>query len=310
MNAYQRRCLPLICLGLFALSGASCPKTFLHPDSQPRALSTAPTLDQIIEVVNRNNSQIRSFSSNRASLSGPTLPTTLRANIAFERPGRLRLRAETGITGPELDLGSNDELFWFWVRRNQPPAMYFCRHNQFAASQARTMIPFEPAWLIEALGIVELNPSLAYQGPYFLKNDRLRIDTIRETPQGPATKVILIDGARGWVLEQHLFDARRKLLASSAASGHRRDPLSGLVMPTAVQLNCPPAQLTLRIDLGNVEINRSLGDPASLWSMPSYPDTPIVDMGDPRFQPATVAAPPAAPANQPTTQSQWRRMAR
>ena len=51
------------------------------------------------------------------------------------------------------------------MRRNQPPAVYYCRHDQFAASQARQMVPFEPAWLIEALGVAEIDPGLPHQGP-------------------------------------------------------------------------------------------------------------------------------------------------
>ncbi|MEN6452384.1 MAG: hypothetical protein ABFC96_17990, partial [Thermoguttaceae bacterium] len=237
MNNSQRRWLFLILLGLFAASGASCPRWPLYPERLPRVLPPTPTPEQVVEVVNRNSSTIQSFSTNRATLSGPSLPTSLRANIAFERPARFRLRAETGITGPELDLGSNDELFWFWVRRNQSPGMYFCRHDRFATSQARQMMPFEPAWLIEALGVASLDPALPHRGPNFLANDRLQMDTVVETPQGPMTKVMIIDGSQGWILEQHLFDARRRLLASSVASGHHRDPLSGAVMPTAVQIN-------------------------------------------------------------------------
>jgi hypothetical protein len=306
----QRPWLLLILVGLFSASGASCPKMFTqYTQPLPRVLPPKPTIEQVIEVVNRNNSQIQSFAANRAQLSGAGLPTTLRASVAFERPQRFRLRAETGISGTEFDLGSNDELFWFWVRRSQPPAMYYCRHEQFAASQARQMMPFEPAWLIEALGVVQLDPALPHQGPYFLPNDRLRIDTIRDTPQGPVTKVTIIDGSQGWVLEQHLYDARRQLLASSVASGHRRDPLSGLIMPTAVQLHCPPAQLSLRLDLGNVEINRPLGDAAALWAMPNYSGAPVVNMADPNFRPP-VAAQQSAPAHQATPQSQWRRAAR
>ncbi len=311
MNAYQRRWLLLVCTGLFAASGASCPKMLTqHTDPLPRVLPARPPIEQVIEVVNRNSAQIQSFSTNRASLSGSGLPTTLRASVAFERPRRFRLRAETGIGGTEFDLGSNDELFWFWVRRSQPPAMYYCRHDQFAASQARQMLPFEPAWLIEALGVAELDPALPYQGPYFLPNDRLRIDTIRNTPDGPVTKITIVDGSQGWILEQHLFDARRRLLASSVANGHRRDPLSGLVMPTTVQIRCPSAQLSLRIDLGNVEINRPLGDPTALWSMPSYPGGPVVDIGDPSFQPPGAPSPSAAATRQPAPQSQWRRVSR
>jgi hypothetical protein len=53
----------------------------------------------------------------------------------------------------------------------------------------------------------------------------------------------------------------------------------------------------MRIDLGEVEINRLSGDPAALWSMPSYPGAPAIDMADPNFRPPMLApAPPAARA--------------
>lgn len=293
MTTHQRGWLLLLSAGLLALSGASCPQTLRqYANPLPRVLPPSPTLEQVIEVVNRNSSQIQSFSTNQASISGRGYPA-LRASVAFQRPQRFRLRAETGLTGAELDLGSNDELFWCWVRRNQSPAMLYCRHDQFAASQARLQAPFEPKWLIEALGVVELDPALPHQGPIPLPNDRLRIDTIRETPEGPAAKITIIDGSQGWVLEQHIFDARRQLLVRSVASRHRRDPLSGLIMPTVVQIDCPSAQLSMRIDLGNVQINRLLGDPSSLWSMPSYPGAPLVDLAAPQH----LSSVPLAPAH-------------
>lgn len=284
MNSYQRRWLLLLVVGLFAASGASCPRMFRQVTNPlPRVLPPSPPLEKVIEVVNRNNSQIQSFSTNRASISGRGFPA-LTASIAFQRPQRFRLKAEYGLTGAEFDLGSNDELFWFWMRRNDPPGVYFCRHDQFAASQARQVVPFDPAWLIESLGVAELDPGLPHQMTP-LPNDRIRIDTIRNTPEGPMTKITILDGLQGWILEQHLFNARRQLVGSSQAEGHRRDPLSGLVMPKVVQINCPAAQLALRIDLGNVEINRLSDDRAELWTMPSYPGTPMVDMGDPNFRP-------------------------
>ena len=92
-----------------------------------------------------------------------------------------------------------------------PPGVYYCRHDQFAAGPARRFVPVEPPWLIEALGIAEIDPALPCQGGLkFLPNDRLRIDTIRETPDGPVTKVTIVDGSHGWILEQYLFDARAK----------------------------------------------------------------------------------------------------
>jgi hypothetical protein len=299
MTPHQLRWLLILVTGLFVLSGANCPhmvRQYTNP--QPRVLSASPSLEQVIEVVNRNSSQIQSFWTNRASLSGSGFPS-LSASIAFQRPQRFRLQAGTGF-GPEIDLGSNDQLFWFWVKRNQP-AVFFCRHDQFAGSEAQRATPFEPQWLIEALGVVEFDRNLPHQMT-LQANDRIRIDTTRDTPEGPVAKVTIVDGSQGWVLEQYVYDVRRRLVASAIASGHRRDPMTNLVMPASVQITSPQAQLSLRIDLGNVEINRLTDDRPALWSMPSIAGATAVNMGDPNFhlpepQPAMTTtrrgAPPA-----------------
>lgn len=297
----RRHCLPLAVLAaLMATCGAGCPQS-LQPfgPPEPRVLPPSPTIVQVIEAVNRNNSQIHSFMTNQAMLSSPGQPS-LRASLAFERPWRLRLRAATGFTGPELDLGSNDELFWFWLRRDQRPGVYFCRHDQFAACPARSMLPIEPEWLMEALGTAELDPGLPYQGPFALPGDRLEIRSTRETPNGPTTKITILDAGRAWILEQRIYDAQGRLRAASAASGHRRDPVSGLVMPTSVRIDVPLAQLSMRLDLSNVQINQLAANPAELWSMPSYPGYPAVDLCALRPMPA--ANPPGA--------AQWRPPAR
>jgi hypothetical protein len=276
-----------------AIGGAGCQFFQPYVAPEPRVLPPSPSIEQVIQAVNRNNSQIHSFSANYAMLSGPGWPT-LRASVAFERPWRLRLIAATGLTGRELDLGSNDQMFWFWVRRNQPAAIFYARHDQFAACPARQTIPIEPRWLMEALGTAELDPALPYQGPRPLAGDRLEIRTIQETASGPTTKVIILDAGRAWVLEQYVFDGQGRLRASSIANGHRRDPLTGLVMPTAVSINVPPAQFSMQIDLGNVQINHLSGNPAALWTPPNYPGYPPIDLCNPRLQfspPASAAAP-------------------
>lgn len=305
----HRSCLLLLVLtGLLGLSGASCPN-MVQPwqPMAPPVLPTTASLQQIIQVVNQNNSQIQSYSANQARLSGSGFPT-LRANLAFERPQRFRLRAETGLTGPELDLGSNDQLFWFWVKRDpnrQPPGIYYCRHDQFAASPARQMIPIDPALLIEALGTAEIDPSLSYQGPFFSPTgDRVEIRSVHETATGPVTKAMVIDAQKGWVVEQSVFDAQGRLLAKSTASRHRRDPLTNLVMPSVVEIVSPPAQFSLHLDLGNVQINRLSGNPAELWTMPYYAGSPMVDLCNPNGQafPTGAAAAAAAPTTCPPAQ--------
>lgn len=260
---------------LVACGGANCSQMVRPP--MPPLLQSSPSLEEVVQVVNGNSRQIHSFSTNRATISVPGAPT-LRANLAMQRPQRFRLRAET-IMGPELDVGSNEELFWFWVRQSQDPGVYYCRHGEFVGSQAQRMIPVSPQQLVEAMGLMELDPALPHQGPFTRPDGRLEIHTIAETPTGINKKVTIVDQAYGWVLAQHLYDSRNNLLLTVTAEDHRRDPLSGLVMPEKVRIECPQSQFRMTVDLGNVEINTLASDSGQLWSMPNYRGSPAVDLG-------------------------------
>ncbi len=254
--------------------GAGCPQMVRPP--MPPVLQSSPSLEEVMQVVNGNSRRIHSFSTNRATISVPGVPT-LRANLAMQRPLRFRLRAETWM-GPELDMGSNEELFWFWVRQSPKPGVYYCRHGEFAGSRAGQMLPFSPQQLIEAMGLMELDPALVHRGPFTRPDGRLEIHTIVETATGVHKKVTIIDQDYGWVLAQHLYDSHNTLLLSVNAQDHRQDPLSGLVMPKRVEIYCPQNQFRMTVDLGNVEIN-TLSPDRRLWSMPFYRGSPAVDLG-------------------------------
>lgn len=244
-------------------------------ETLPTVLPPSPSLDQVMAAINRNSANIYNFQADRAVLSGPHFPS-LRATIVFERPLRLRLRAGTGITGLELDLGSNDELFWVWVRRD--PHLYFCRHAEFGQSPAGQEFPLEPRWVVDALGLVELDPASPHEGPHLVDANRLRIVSRLPTPAGMRTRVLIIDSQTAVVLEQLLYDAQGRLLASAKALRHRRDPLTGLIMPQSVQIESPVFELAFQLDLGAVRINRPLEVTPDIWQMPRYEGWVPVDL--------------------------------
>jgi hypothetical protein len=258
-------------------------QTFRFQDPQPLVLRQGAGLEEVIAAVNRNNSQIQSLYSDSATLKSPGYPT-LKARFAYQRPNYFRLRAETGLTGPEADLGSNPELFWFWIKRNEPPAVYFCRHDQYATSRARQILPIQPTWLIDALGTLEIDPNLHHDGPYPDQGNRVQIRTILDTPEGPNMKVTVIDSVSAWVMEQRIYDSRGQLRARSVTEGYRLDPQSKLYVPTAIQVECPPRQFSMRIDLGNVQVNQPLCNQGELWTLPNIPSAPLVNLGTPSPQ--------------------------
>jgi hypothetical protein len=271
-------------------SGATCQRPVLNYNpfvaagpAAPQVLPPGATREQIVAAVNQNSSRVRSLSVSNASITIPNmlgLPL-LSGNIAAERPGRFRLTAGT-IGGPELDLGSNDELFWLWVRRNQPPAVYFCRHSQFANSNIRQMLPVEPSWLLAALGMIDIDPASVFDGPVPSARGAGTVELRTWLPSAGGTlqRVLLIDATRAWVVEQHIYDqGGTTLLASARAETHRYYDVEQVSLPERVSIELPTANLKLAINLGQMQINQLQGDRSQLWTLPTFDGYPQYDLG-------------------------------
>jgi len=291
---------------LVAASGASCPSFVnCYSPTTVRVLPTAPTLADVMTAVNDNSAKVTSLYTTDASIYVPGFPT-LRASLAVDRPRKFRLRADTALSsGAEVDLGSNEDLFWFWIKRSEPPALYLCRHDQYAASAARRIVPVEPEWLIEALGVTTLDPALQHTSPVPVGQGRLRVETLLPSPNGDMKRVMIVDAARGWVLEQHLYDARQQPIAHATASGHTREPQFGVYLPRSVKIEWPATQFQMTIELRNVSVNQLAGDPAQLFTLPTYPGFNAVDLGDPSFRPppapGTLPSGPSTATQQPAS---------
>jgi hypothetical protein len=287
--------------GFVCASGATCQRPlFTNPFSAPgpaapQVLMENASREQIVAAVNQNSARVQSLTVTNAAITIQDmwgLPI-LSGNIAAERPGRFRLTAATAVTGQELDLGSNDELFWLWVRRNQPPAVYFCRHDQFANSNIRQVMPVEPAWLLAALGMVDLDPASVFDGPLPRGDGTVELRSWLPSANGTLQRITVIDARRAWVVEQHVYDqSGTQLLASAIAESHRYYPIEQVSLPERVVIKLPTANLAMRINLGGVQINQLQGDRAQLWTLPTFEGYPQYNLG---------GAVPGTPLPGPTT---------
>lgn len=287
----------VVITGLFCVSGASCPQNRqLINDNAPVVLSPNTTLEELIRVVNTNSSRVQKIQSTGATLtvSQPGVPS-VEANYAFERPYRFRLRAETRLTGPELDLGSNDEIYWMWVKQNQEKAVYWGRHDQFYQSAARGVLAVPPQWLIEALGVVEMDPTGEHEGPYATRPGHLEVRSRIPTPAGHLTKITVIESTRGWIVEQHVYDATNQHLASAFASGFQYDERSGVSLPRQVEIRLPPANMAFTLKTERHLVNQIVGDDSQLWSIPKMDGYPYVDLANPAGMPAASSQELASP---------------
>jgi hypothetical protein len=275
-----------VLLGLvFCTTGASCTRSLRSPFASwtppaPEVLATGSSLDQVIAAVNQNAARVQSYQTNNASITVPGMPgiPLLRGNIAAKKPGSIRLQASTALTGPEVDLGANEELFWFWVKRNEPPAIYLARHDQFCGSAAQKLMPIEPHWLFDALGFAEFRSIDRHEGPLPLGGGKIEIKSLVQGRCGPVTRRTVVDARRAWVLEQHMYDGNGTLVASAVARSHRYYPEAGVSLPQELEIRIPASDLSLAIDVGTVELNR-LVDAPQLWTLPTISGAPPVDLG-------------------------------
>jgi hypothetical protein len=264
----------------------------------PQILMEGATRDQIVAAVNQNSSRIQSITATGVTITIPDmlgLPL-LSGNIAAERPGRFRLTAGT-IAGQELDIGSNDELFWMWVRRNQPPAVYFCRHVQFANSNIRQFMPIEPSWLLAAMGIVDIDPASVFDGPLPSARGQGTVELRSWLPSasGRLQRVTVVDARRAWVVEQDIYDqSGTTLLASARADSHRYYEREQVSLPDRVTIQLPTANLRMTINLGPVQINQLAADRGQLWTLPTFDGYPRYDLGN--AAPGTPLPGPGAPS--------------
>lgn len=260
----------------FVSGGATCarrdvPLPFPPP---PVVFNETPTLEEVTAVVNRTSS-IHQLSSNTASvelLSMPSLPR-LGATLNLERDRRFRLRASLPIVlGAGMDLGSNDEMFWIEVPEGISKTLYYARHDQYRQQLNRAILPVDPTWVMDALGLVQIDPATVVAGPVTRTDGKLEIRSTMSMPNGTYQRVCLIEPSAGYVTHQFLYAPNGNLIAQSQASNHAYYEAQQCALPHRVELNLAPSggpPLSMRIEIGSYAVNQLLSGDPQLFTMPT-----------------------------------------
>lgn len=295
-------------VGVLSLPNTGCRlDKFFAPDTGIEPIAPQMSQTALIDHLNQNIHNLHSWSCREATISArpsrivPIKLPLLDAHIAVERDRNFRLRASSPM-GDEADFGSNSERFWFWMRRNQPPHVFTARHEDMPAVGQRLQIPFEPAWIMEALGVVPLDPNSITVQQDGRQPNTVRLISQQISPAGEQVrKEIVVDTKWGVILAHRLYDASGQRIAEARLSKHIKQP-SGIIMPHVIDLDWPQQQMAMTIELKNIEVNPS-HLPAQTWQLPQeIPGSPVFDMGQ-RLN--RLEAPmPHAPAGERTLQSQ------
>src|SRR5579859_3873689 len=166
----RRLLLPLIC-GLVPptavlLAGcSSSPHLRSNGMATPpaRISSTVPSSGDLVAFLNDNARRMQTLECNELLLDASQRLQTvgLTGQMAVQKPKNFRMVAKAAGQ-PAVDMGSNNQEFWYWISKSEP-YLFHCSHQDFAQGRAKMPFPFQPDWVIEALGMSEYDPSKNYQ---------------------------------------------------------------------------------------------------------------------------------------------------
>lgn len=147
-----RRPSLLILMVLSATSG--CATRGARPMARLEPPASTPSLTAV-EIVRRLNQNAEPIESLKAApsvyVSTKDEKHSLNGQLAVQRPRDLKLQLKsTASMSQEADIGSNDQGFWLWVKRQKK---VFVGDYEEAGSKSTLGVGFQPEWIIESLGI-------------------------------------------------------------------------------------------------------------------------------------------------------------
>jgi hypothetical protein len=250
-------------LGLAAvISLLGCNHTPIVGDrTNPPAPATdvLPKSDALVEYLNRNARQVQSVRARidmDCKANGQSIGVG--GNMACQKPKDFRLKGNV-LGQPAVDIGSNNNEFWYWISKAEPPHVYYCSYRDLGTGKVRVPFPFQPDMVVTALGIADYDPKGTYQVKGYAKTLELIQDTV--SPTGEKVKKIVVFNrmvsapGKPQVIAYVLRDTKGTLICQAHVQSVQADRATGAVIPTKVTIEWPAQKTTIKMELSDIGVN-------------------------------------------------------
>jgi hypothetical protein len=226
------------------------------PDFRAQVNTPTPTAGELVAALNDNARKVQSISCRYLDIDcKEPQPGGLRGWMYCQKPRSFRMTAS--LAGqPELDMGSNETEFWYWIRHSEPPYLFHCSHEEFAKGQIRLQVPFQPEWIMEALGMAEYDPAKSYQ----VVANKNTIELIEPSvlPQGQTVHKVTVftRTQNGLQVTGHVLkDAQNNEICTATVLKQQQDQATGAFLPKLVELSYKAEHLKMQLHMPNVTVN-------------------------------------------------------
>jgi len=223
--------------------------------------------NELVDYLNRQTQGLESWRcmSTRMEVRLPNAPSIrMKGNIACQAPRHFRLTDDNVIA--RVDLGSNDNISWFYSRPGEAAFMTWKHEDSAPTQQVPSGVPcIDPNWLMLVLGVKPLDAN-NYEVSKGLSGGReLWLSAIEDSPSGrPLRRVIKVDTIRGVTHEHAVYDSEANLLVRARLSRHQS--CNCYLIPSLVRLQFPQMESEITLTFEDIETNPHL--PEELWRLP------------------------------------------
>lgn len=281
----MRPLMPVVFVGipLLAFTGCEWGKTVLNPPSnQARVITQTPTSAQLVAQLNSTSQRIQSIECRDVWIEAQAghQPVSLPGDMLCAKNRNFRLMAKM-VGQPAVDIGSNEQEFWFWISKAEPPGLYHCTYQDLYQGRVRNLpFPFQPEWVMEALGMADRDPNATYEP---VRTTQATFDLIQKTvgPQGqPVVKVTQFSRTRNLQVVGHrLEDTSGKEICTAQVLEYQYDNAAQVALPRSIKLTWPAQQLTMKLKLENLRVNGLSNERAQVaFARPQLRGVPTYDL--------------------------------
>ncbi|HLJ92770.1 MAG TPA: hypothetical protein VKU02_06190 [Gemmataceae bacterium] len=235
------------------LAGCADSKWSLFRHSQDTVRLPTDKLPTAMELVTRQNTnarQIPSFICTHLELdceSGGQSIHIPDGKLACQKPRNFCLQAEV-LGRPEALIGSNQDEFWYWVKRGDPYLIH-CSYQDLANGGVRLPFPFQPEWVIEALGMSEYDMDPAQ---YVVQPNGRTIQLIQTTRnlQGQPVRKVTEFNPTNLRVAAHILQSASGKEICRAQIDDMHDLGRGIVLPRKIAFTYPAEGFKMKMLLG------------------------------------------------------------
>ena len=245
--------------------------------TQPLKISTIPQdSDQklifCVKKINENTKKIFSLNYKNIKIrlvKGFYFKT--KGELYFERNKKLRMII-SNLTGKQMDIGSNEDIFWFWSKYMEPPIYYFSKHQNLIKINLKA--PLCPEWIIESMGLKEID----IKNSSFIKTKNYQgIKTLKTGISEENFNIFtLIDTDKNVVVLRYLCDLEDNIIVSVEYKNYIY--VKEIQIPTHFIINWHQENIFMEWEVFNAELNESIKK--NIWKMPSLEALDISNISD------------------------------